>query len=37
MWAGQGVSMVKKVQPAHDIVRDIVDGAKVALERIVYL
>ena len=37
MWAGQGVSMVKKVQPAHDIVRDIVDGAKVALERTGYL
>ena len=37
MWAGQGVSMVKKVQPAHDIVRDIVNGAKVALERTGYL
>ena len=34
MWAGQGVSMVKEVQPARDIVRDIVDEAKVALERI---
>ena len=33
MWAGQGVSMVKEVQPARDIVRDIVDEAKVALER----
>ncbi len=34
MWAGQGVSMVKEVQPACDIVRDIVDEAKVALDRI---
>jgi len=34
MWAGQGVSMVKEVQPACDIVNDIVNEAKVALERI---
>ncbi len=34
MWAGQGVSMVKEVQPAGDIVRDIVDEAKAALSRI---
>ncbi|MEP1538830.1 MAG: nitronate monooxygenase [Paracoccaceae bacterium] len=34
MWAGQGVSMVRKVQPAQDIVREIVDEAKGALARI---
>ncbi|WP_299988105.1 nitronate monooxygenase family protein [uncultured Ruegeria sp.] len=33
MWAGQGVSMVRKVQPAGDIVREIVIEAKEALER----
>jgi NAD(P)H-dependent flavin oxidoreductase YrpB (nitropropane dioxygenase family) len=36
MWAGQGVSMVKEVRPAGDIVREIVDEAKVVLERIRY-
>ncbi len=34
MWAGQGVSMVNKVQPAREIVREIVDEAKAALQRI---
>lgn len=34
MWAGQGVSMVRKVQSAQEIVHEIVDGAKVALEDI---
>ena len=34
MWAGQGVSMVRKVQPAGEIVSEIVAEAKVALDRI---
>lgn len=37
MWAGQGVSMVRKVQPAHEIVDEIVSEAKAALARISYL
>jgi NAD(P)H-dependent flavin oxidoreductase YrpB (nitropropane dioxygenase family) len=28
MWSGQGVGIVKKVQPAEEIVREIVDQAK---------
>ena len=36
MWAGQGVSMVKKIQSAGDIVREIVDEAKVTLNRLQY-
>ena len=36
MWAGQGVSMVNEIQSAGDIVREIVDEAKVTLERIQY-
>lgn len=37
MWAGQGVSMVKKVQPARDIVRGIVEEAKLTMERVRHL
>ena len=33
MWAGQGVSMVKKVQPAQEIVLEIVRDAQTALAR----
>ncbi|WP_341860926.1 nitronate monooxygenase [Gymnodinialimonas sp. 57CJ19] len=34
MWAGQGVSLVREVQSAGDIVRDIVNEAKATLERL---
>lgn len=34
MWAGQGVSMVRDVQDASDIVLDIVEEAKVTLQRL---
>lgn len=34
MWAGQGVSIVRNVQPASEIVREIVDGANAVLARI---
>ncbi len=37
MWAGQGVSTVKEVQSASDIVREIVYEAKVTLKRIQYV
>lgn len=33
MWAGQGVSMVKRVQPAADILNEIVNDAQAALIR----
>ncbi len=34
MWAGQGVAMVHKVQPAAEIVREINDGARAILRRL---
>lgn len=34
MWAGQGVSMVKEVQSASDIVLELVNGAEAAVKRI---
>ena len=34
MWAGQGVSMVKEVQSAGEIVRELVNEAEVTLKRI---
>lgn len=34
MWAGQGVSMVRKVQPAREILSEIVEEAQVALRRL---
>ena len=34
MWAGQGVAMVRKVQPAAKIVREINDGAQAILRRL---
>lgn len=34
MWAGQGVSLVREVQSAGDIVRDILKEAKLTLERL---
>lgn len=32
MWSGQGVSLVKKVQPAAEIVRELVDQAKAIVD-----
>jgi len=34
LWAGQGVSLVSKVQPAGDIVREIAEDARAILERL---
>ncbi|MEJ1935986.1 hypothetical protein WDZ92_37815 [Nostoc sp. NIES-2111] len=34
MWAGQGVGLVRKVQPAAGIVREIADEARVVLARL---
>ena len=34
MWAGQGVGLVKKIQPAADIVREIDAEAKSVLARL---
>ena len=34
MWAGQGVAMVHKVQPAAEIVREINEGARAILRRL---
>jgi nitronate monooxygenase len=37
MWAGQGVSLVRKIQPASEIVHEIVDEAKAVLARFRHL
>ena len=37
MWAGQGVGLVKKVQPAADIVREIDAEAQSVLKRLAKL
>ena len=34
LWAGQGVALVKKLQPAADIVREIRDEASMILKRL---
>jgi NAD(P)H-dependent flavin oxidoreductase YrpB (nitropropane dioxygenase family) len=34
LWAGQGVGLVSKVQPAGDIVREIVEEARLVLRRL---
>ena len=34
MWAGQSVGLVKKVQPAAEIVREISEGAETILRRL---
>ena len=34
LWAGQGVSLVKRVQPASEIVREIAEDARRTLERL---
>jgi nitronate monooxygenase len=34
MWAGQGVGLVRKIQPAAEIVREIADEARVVLARL---
>jgi nitronate monooxygenase len=34
LWAGQSVGLVSKVQPAADIVREIVDEAQEVLQRL---
>ena len=36
MWAGQGVAMVNKVQPAAEIIDEIIDEARAALSRSVF-
>ncbi len=34
LWTGQGVSLVKRVQPAREIVREIAEDARRTLERL---
>ena len=34
LWSGQGVALVRKVQPAVEIVREMNDDAKVILRRL---
>ena len=34
LWAGQGVSLVNRVQPASEIVREIAEDARRTLERL---
>jgi NAD(P)H-dependent flavin oxidoreductase YrpB (nitropropane dioxygenase family) len=36
LWAGQSVGLVSKIQPAGDIVREIVDEARFVLEGLAY-
>ena len=36
MWAGQGVAMVNKVQPAAEIIDEIIDEARTALSKSVF-
>jgi len=36
MWAGQGVAMVNKVQPAAEIIDEIIDEARAALSKSVF-
>jgi NAD(P)H-dependent flavin oxidoreductase YrpB (nitropropane dioxygenase family) len=35
LWAGQGVALVHRIQPAAEIVREIVDETRNALQRVV--
>jgi nitronate monooxygenase len=34
LWAGQGVGLVNRVQPAAEIVREIIDEASQTVERL---